>query len=124
MLINIITVIIAVIVISFILWWFFGNHESAAGTAEIVDGQQLATISVDGGYSPETLIFKQGMPAKLTFNRKDPSTCLEHVVFPDFGIDEALPVNQNVVIDFDTRKAGEYAYHCGMNMFHAKVIIK
>ena len=103
MLINIITVIIAVIVISFIIWWFFGNHESAAGTAEIVDGQQLATISVDGGYSPETLIFKQGMPAKLTFNRKDPS---------------------NVVIDFDTRKAGEYAYHCGMNMFHAKVIIK
>ena len=74
MLINIITVIIAVIVISFIIWWFFGNHESAAGTAEIVDGQQLATISVDGGYSPETLIFKQGMPAKLTFNRKDPST--------------------------------------------------
>ena len=37
---------------------------------------------------------------------------------------EQLPQNQLHQIEFDTSKAGEYEFACGMNMFHGKVIVK
>ncbi|EAD1040745.1 cupredoxin domain-containing protein, partial [Listeria monocytogenes] len=63
-------------------------------------------------------------PVNLIFNRKDASSCLEKVIFPDFGVDADLPLNQDVSILIDTSKSGEFIYSCGMNMFHGKIIIK
>lgn len=111
-------------VIGFIVWWFFGHHETSAVAATEEHHAQDATVVVDGGYLPETVILKQGVPAKLTFNRKDPSSCLEQVVFPDLGINDFLPRNQNHTITVDTSRPGEYDFACGMNMFHGKVIVK
>lgn len=122
---NQMVVFIAVILISiFILWWFFGKHEASEATAIIEGNMQTATITVNGGYTPSVLVLKKGVPASLQFNRKDVSTCLEEVMFPDFGIRTKLPYNENFVIPFDTSKAGEFEYACGMNMFHGKIIIK
>lgn len=87
------------------------------------DNQEV-TVTVNGGYTPNTVVFKQGVPAQIVFDRKDPSGCFSHVVFPDFGINEELPVNEQYPIEIDTSKAGEYQYACGMNMFHGKVVIK
>ncbi|KRL13302.1 cupredoxin domain-containing protein [Schleiferilactobacillus perolens] len=114
----------AVALIGFIGWWFFGHHETAAVAAKIEKTGQDAQVLVSGGYAPETVVLKQGLPAKLTFLRKDPSTCLDHVVFPDMGINDFLPQDQAHTIDIDTTKPGEYEFACGMNMFHGKLIIK
>ena len=46
------------ILIGFIIWWFFGKHKEAAGTSTIVNDEQTATIVVNGGYSPSTVILK------------------------------------------------------------------
>ncbi|MBA1393624.1 cupredoxin domain-containing protein, partial [Lactobacillus sp. XV13L] len=73
---------------------------------------------------PETVVLKKGIPAQVHFQRQDPSSCLEKVVFPDLGINEFLPEQQDHPITIDTSKAGEYDYACGMNMFHGKVIVK
>lgn len=110
--------------IAFISWWFFGKHQSAAVNAQVTEKQQRARVSVDGGYTPATLVLKKGIPAQVTFNRKDPSNCLEQVVFEDFGINQFLPQGQDQIIDIDTSKAGEFNYACGMNMFHGKVVVK
>jgi plastocyanin domain-containing protein len=121
---KIIVVASAALLISFILWWFFGKHTTEVVAADVQGNQQTVSIKVDGGYVPSTVTLKQGVPATLVFNRKDPSACLEEVVFPDFGIHEKLPVNAPHSISIDTAKAGEFKYACGMNMFFGKVIIK
>lgn len=121
---NVIVIITALLLIGFIVWWFFGKHRSEVAMAHIEGDHQTVEIKVDGGYVPNVVTLKQGVPAKLIFNRKDPSACLEEVVFPDFGVHEKLPVNARHEISLDTSKPGEYKYACGMHMFFGKVIIK
>ncbi|WP_412989936.1 cupredoxin domain-containing protein [Pediococcus siamensis] len=122
--VKLMVLIVAVALIGFIVWWFFGKHQEAAVAAKGDAHEQNVKVSVDGGYSPSTIVLKKGIPAQITFNRKDPSSCLEQVVFEDFGINDYLPQNQDHQVAIDTSKAGEFNYACGMNMFHGKVVIK
>ena len=114
----------AVLFIGFILWWFFGKRKTSETEAIMSENKQEVGVVVNGGYTPNTVVLKQCVPASIVFDRKDPSGCFSHVTFPDFGINEELPVGEQHSIDIDTSKPGEYQYACGMNMFHGKVIIK
>lgn len=121
---KVLIIIGVVVLIAFIAWWFFGRHNTNETEAKMSDKNQEVTVTVHGGYTPNTVVLKQGVPATIVFDRKDPSGCFNEVVFPDFGIHEALPVDQQHSIELDTAKPGEYQYACGMNMFHGKVVIK
>ncbi|GKS81647.1 copper-binding protein [Ligilactobacillus pabuli] len=122
--IKIIVVLVGLAIIAFIAWWFFGKHEVEEGTADLSADQQSIDVEVLGGYSPETVVLKQGVPAKINFTRKDPSSCLDRVVFPDFGINQELPKDETKSVKIDTSKSGEFEWACGMDMFHGKLIIK
>lgn len=121
---NIIVLVAAAAFVAFTLWWFFGKHEKTSAEARLSDGSQSVEVTVDGGYTPNSVVLRQGAPAIIIFNRKDSSSCFSHVVFPDFGINEELPVNKKHQVQIDTSKEGEFNYSCGMNMFHGRVIIK
>lgn len=121
---KIIILIIGILLIAFICYWFFINHSKPAIIARIKTDKQEVNILVKGGYNPEKIELQQGVPAVLNFKRTDASTCLDHVVFSDFGINKALPQNKTIAIPIDTSKAGTYEWACGMNMFHGKVIVK
>ena len=121
---NSLVVIGAALLIGFIVWWFFGKRTISETEANMSDNKQALEVIVNGGYTPNTVVLKQGVPAQIVFDRKDPSGCFSHVVFPDFGVNEELPIGEKHPIDIDTSKPGEYNYACGMNMFHGKVVIK
>lgn len=121
---KIVVLVFGILVIGFIIYWFFGKRQEKATVAQVADNHQNIDIEVNGGYSPEVVVLKQGVPAQLNFTRKDASTCLDHVVFPEFGINQALPQNKQQSIEIDTSQPGEYQWACGMDMFHGKLVIK
>lgn len=102
----------------FTFWFFLMKKEKEVSVEESVD------ILVRGGYSPEVIVIPKGKTTKLNFIRKDPSDCLSEVVLGDFKIRKELPLNQKVTVEVTPQKEGEYAYTCGMNMYHGKIVVK
>jgi plastocyanin domain-containing protein len=102
------------------LWWFlFSKPKSRQAATQ--GGIQEITVTVDGGYEPSQIVVQAGQPVRLKFDRKDPSSCLEEVRFPDFRIAQELPLNQTTAIEFTPNKPGKYEFTCGMNMFRGVV---
>src|SRR5699024_4347192 len=92
-----------------------------ARQAEETDGVQEVTVLVKGGYSPNLIEVKPGMPVRLTFDRQESGDCSSRVVFPDFKINTLLPAYETTTVEFTPTVAGEYDFACGMNMLHGKV---
>lgn len=115
---NIIVTVVGIGVIVFIYWFFLMKKEKAVTAGDSVD------IIVNGGYSPDTIVVAKGKKITLRFTRKDPSSCLEEVIVPEFKIRKFLPLNETVSVEIKPEKAGEYEFVCGMNMFHGKLIVK
>ncbi|MCH3905318.1 MAG: cupredoxin domain-containing protein [Lactobacillus sp.] len=124
---NVERVIVAVIVIAliiFISWWFFGKHQEQVQTAKQTKQAQSAVIKVHGGYSPATVVLKQGVPGQVKFEMHDQTACLSHVVFEQLGVDKDLTKQEVTTIDIPTDQPQTFNFACGMGMFHGKVIVK
>lgn len=105
------------------LWWFLFSKKQAQ-KAESKQGVQELTITVDGGYEPSRVVVKAGQLVRLNFFRKDPSSCLQTVLVPDFHIARELNLNQVTPVEFTPEKPGQYPFTCGMNMFHGVVEVE
>jgi len=105
------------------LWWFLGSKPKSQ-KAEISDGVQEVTITVDGGYVPSLVTVKRGQPVRLQFNRLDPSSCLEKVLFPDFHVAQDLVLNQTTPVEFTPDSLGVFQFSCGMGMFHGAIAVE
>ncbi|OIP71290.1 MAG: hypothetical protein AUK48_12635 [Oscillatoriales cyanobacterium CG2_30_44_21] len=105
------------------LWWFLGSKPKAQ-QAEIQDGVQEVTITVDGGYTPSLVTVKRGQPVRLQFDRRDPSSCLEKVLFPEFHVAEDLVLNQTTPVEFTPQTVGIFQFSCGMGMFHGAIAVE
>jgi plastocyanin domain-containing protein len=111
-----------VALMGFVLWYFFGERERvAAATNE--SGVQEIKVLVKGGYSPDRIVVRQGVPVRLNFYRDETESCSEEVVFGDFRIVRHLPPFQTTAIEFTPDKAGEFTFTCGMNMMRGKLIV-
>lgn len=100
-------------------YWFFLMKKD-----KVVEAENSVDIMVEGGYSPSAISIPKRKTTVLNFFRKDPSSCLEEVVIPDFKVRKFLPFNTTVAIPITPKEAGEYEIVCGMNMFHGKILVK
>lgn len=115
---KIIVIISGISGIAFTYWFFLMKKDD-----EVVSVTDTVDITVEGGYSPNTISIPQGKTTKINFTRKDSSSCLEEVVLSDFKIRKFLPLNKKVTVEVNPQKKGEYGYACSMNMFHGKIIV-
>lgn len=114
---KIIVIIATIAGMAFTYWYFLMKKEVVVSVSESVD------IIVEGGYSPNTISIPTGKKTKISFMRRDPSSCLEEVVLSDFKIKKYLPLNKKVTVEITPQKTGEFNFSCGMNMFHGKIIV-
>lgn len=105
--------------IAFVYWFFLMRKDKAA----VVVNANYIDIIVKGGYSPEVISIPKGKTTTLNFIRRDPSSCLEEVVLPEFKIRKYLPLNEKTAIVLTPEKEGTYEISCGMNMFHGKIVV-
>ena len=106
------------------LWWFLLSKPKSQNAVTAGGGIQDVTVTVDGGYEPSRIVVQANQPVRLNFFRKDKSSCLEEVRFPDFHIARELPLNQTTAIEFTPDKPGKYEFTCGMNMFRGVVEVQ
>lgn len=105
--------------------WFFFMSEGARASAEIVEGGvQRVRVTVKGGYSPDVVVVRKGVPVELDFYRDETSSCTEEVVFGDFQISRRLPAFETTTIRLTPERAGTFTFNCGMNMVRGKLVVE
>ena len=61
------------VAILYLAWFFFGPKK--AKEADVIGGVQEVRITVKGGYSPNVIRVKEGVPLRLVFDRQEASDC-------------------------------------------------
>lgn len=109
--------------IAFVLWYFFGERQAVPAAANATGSQEIK-ITVKGGFAPDRIEVKRGLPVRLHFYRDETDSCSEQVVIPDFRIVANLPAFKTTSIEFTPDKKGEFEFTCGMNMLRGKIIVR
>lgn len=117
---KIIVALFSVAGIAFTYWFFLMKKDDKA----VVVQSNSVDITVEGGYSPNVISIAKDKTTTINFFRKDPSSCLEEIVLPDFKIRKYLPLNKTTSVSITPKKSGTYEISCGMNMFHGKIIVE
>jgi len=108
--------------VAVLAWFFFGPK--SVRFAELRGGVQEVEVTVKGGYSPDRIRVRQGVPLRLVFNRQESGDCTARVVFPDFGVNRALPAFGQATVELVPETPGEFAFACGMNMIHGRLLVE
>lgn len=109
--------------IAAIFWYFFLSHRPDEAAAHEAGGVQEVRVTVKGGYSPDRIVARPGVPLRLHFDRQEESPCSEEVVFPEFGVRRHLPAFATTTIDLPAKPPGSYGFACGMDMLHGTLVL-
>jgi Cu+-exporting ATPase len=112
----------AVVVIGVLGWFFFGPRR--ARSAQLEGSLQRVAVTVKGGYSPDVIKARQGVPLEMVFDRQESGDCTSRVVFPDLVVSAALPAYQRTTVRLTPASAGTFGFACGMNMVHGTLVVE
>ncbi len=118
---DIIVLVAAVAAIGGLGWFFFAPRRARA--AELSGGVQRVAVTVRGGYSPDVIRARQGVPLEVVFDRQESGDCTSRVVFPDLAVSASLPAFGRTTVRLDPAAAGSFGFACGMNMIHGTLIV-
>lgn len=103
-----------------------GDHAAQpAAAATVPNAGQAIEIQVTGeGFVPANIKVKKGQLVRLVVTRKTDRTCATEIVIRDQGINQKLPLNQPVTIEFTPSKSGQLRYACGMDMISGVIAVE
>ncbi len=119
---DVVVIVAAVVGLAGLGWFFFGPRRARA--AELAGGVQRISVTVKGGYSPEVIRLRQGVPAELVFDRQESGDCTSRVVFPELAVSAALPAYEKTTVRLNPAAPGAFGFACGMNMIHGRLIVE
>ncbi|WP_241746260.1 cupredoxin domain-containing protein [Streptomyces lydicus] len=115
-------VIAAAVVIAGLGWFFFGPRRARAARME--GGLQRIEVTVRGGYRPDVIRVRQGVPVEFVFDRQESGECTSRVVFPELQVSAALPAHTRTTVRVSPDRTGTFGFACGMNMVHGTLLVE
>ena len=106
------------------IYLFFFGKRRAVVAATARGGTQTVTVVVQGGYKPDLIVARKGVPLRLIFDRREASPCSDEIVLPEFGVRRALPAHAKTELSITPEREGEFEFTCGMNMLHGKILVE
>jgi len=122
--VKLIVTVLGILLIISVNWYFFFSRREATSSDLKEKGFQEVKITVKGGYNPDVIVVKKGIPVRLNFYRDETADCSDTIVFGDFKIRKPLPAYRTTAIEFTPEKEGEYVFTCGMGMMRGKLIVR
>ncbi|BAS29274.1 cupredoxin domain-containing protein [Limnochorda pilosa] len=120
---QIVVDILTALAIGLVAWYFwFSRREGVEAAA--ANGVQEIQIKVKGGYDPDIITVKRGMPVRLLFHRMESSVCSEMVIFDKLNRSTRLPEGETVAVEFTPEQPGEIPFQCQMGMLRGKVVVR
>jgi plastocyanin domain-containing protein len=121
---QILVTIFGVLLIILVNWYFFFSKRKTIRAKVESAGIQEVNVMVKGGYSPDVIVVKRGIPVRINFYRDETDDCSDTIVFGDFKIRKPSPAFKTTSIEFTPQKSGEYTFTCGMGMMRGKLIVE
>lgn len=103
-----------------IVWWFWLYRPKEA----VLDKGNLLVVVENGTYQPANIKLPAHKASTLSFLRKDASPCSETLLIPDLQISETLPLNKTKRVTLPAMEAGDYAFHCQMQMYRGRISVE
>jgi Cu+-exporting ATPase len=119
---DVVAVMSGAVVTALLVWFFFGPKR--VRRAELRGGVQEVDITVRGGYSPDVIRARRGVPLRLVFDRQEAGDCTSRVVFPDFSVSRPLPAFTRTTVELVPDRSGEFGFACGMNMVRGTLVVE
>jgi Cu+-exporting ATPase len=119
--VDVVVLVGAALAIAGLAWYFFAPRRVHA--AAVSDGVQRVQVTVRGGYNPNVVQVRQGIPVEIEFDRQETGDCSSRVVFPDLHLSAALPAHQRTTVRFTPEQAGSFGFACGMNMISGTLVV-
>jgi P-type Cu+ transporter len=102
---------------------FFFRRRAATAAIERA-GVQEVRVTVRGGYTPDVIQARTGMPLRITFDRQEDGDCSSRVLFPEFALSRFLTPFAETTIELTPRHPGTFGFACGMNMLHGRLLVE
>jgi len=102
-------------------WFFFAPRKGR--TAQLDHNVQKIAVTVQGGYSPDLIHVRQGVPLEIEFDRRESGECTNRVVFAALGVSAGLPAHTTTTVRLFPARAGTFGFACGMNMIHRTLVV-
>src|SRR6266508_585826 len=119
---DLLVVLVSAGLIGALVWFFFGPRRTRS--ARLDDGVQRAEVTVRGGYSPDVIRVRQGVPVEMVFDRQESGECTSRVVFPELRVSAALPAYERTTVRLTPGELGSFGFACGMNMIHGRLVVE
>ncbi|MBI5225966.1 cupredoxin domain-containing protein [Candidatus Micrarchaeota archaeon] len=75
-----------------------------------------------GRYDYEQITVKKGIPVRFHFTAERGSGCGAQLIMESFGV-RLISRGEEQVATFTPTQTGQFAYHCGMNMFRGSMTV-
>jgi heme/copper-type cytochrome/quinol oxidase subunit 2 len=89
------------------------------------DGYQEIEMSIaNSAYSPNVIVVKKGIPLRINVKAEETAGCGSEIVIPDFKIRKIIGPGTTGVIELTPNEAGEFKFHCSMDMAKGKLVVQ